>query len=189
VRKLSYLMMVSLDGFIETPSKELDWAIIDEELHTFVNERADAVGTFLYGRVAYEGMAEFWPTADANPEAPPFEAEFSRIWKEKPKVVFSSTPEEVEWNSRLVKGDAVEEVRKLKEEPGEGGMVVGGAGLSASLIEEDLIDEYLLFIHPVVIGGGTPLFPALDERLSVRLVETRAFGSGVAFLDYERVRE
>lgn len=188
MRRLSYLMMVSLDGFIESRSKELDWAIIDEELHTFVNERAVAMDTFLYGRITYEGMAEFWPTADANPEAPAYEAEFSRIWKEMPKVVFSSTLEEVEWNSRLVKGDAVEEVRKLKEEPGGEGMVVGGAGLSATLIEEDLIDEYLLFIHPVVIGGGTPLFPRLDERFGMRLVETRPFGSGVVLVDYERVR-
>jgi dihydrofolate reductase len=128
-------------------------------------------------------MAGFWPTADADPDAPATIAEFARLWRAMPKVVFSSTLEEVGWNSRLVRGDAAAEVERLKAEPG-GDMEVGGPTLASALIERGLVDEFRLVVHPVVLGGGTPFFPPLERRLALRLVESRRFSSGVAYLRY-----
>jgi dihydrofolate reductase len=183
--KLIYEMMVSLDGFISTPDGGLDWVVIDEELHTFVNNQQSEIGAELYGRRMYELMAEYWPTGDADPSAPAYEAEFARIWRDMPKVVFSKTLERVDWNSRLDKGDAVEEVKKLKEQPGKD-LAVSGAEIAGSLIREGLVDEIRLFVNPVVLGAGKPMFPALDSELKLRLLEIRRFGSGVVYLRYER---
>ena len=165
----------------------LDWVIIDEEIHSFANAEAREAGVFLYGRRLYENMAAFWPTADTVPDMPDYVVEFAHIWKPKPKVVFSTTLDKVEWNSRLVKDDVAEEVAKLKQEPG-GHLSVGGANLAASLVELGLVDEYRLLIHPVVIGRGTRFFPPVSERIKMRLLETRKFGSGVVYLRYEAKR-
>jgi dihydrofolate reductase len=188
VRKIIYLMMVSLDGFVEGPHGEIDWPIIDEELHTFVNDQQRAVDTYLYGRRMYQLMARDWPRLGADPSAPGYMLDFARIWTAMPKVVFSKTLDRVEWNSRLVRGDDIAaEVARLKAQPGQD-MAVGGATLASTFIRLGLIDEYRLFVHPVVVGGGTPYFPALDGKLTLRLVETRTFGSGVVYLRYERQR-
>ena len=183
MRTLVYSMAVSLDGFVEGRGRELDWSTPDDELHQFWNDQARETTTALYGRRLYELMAGFWPTADANSDAPATIAEFARLWRAMPKVVFSSTLEEVGWNSRLVRGDASAEVERLKAEPG-GDMEVGGPTLAAALIERGLVDECRLVVHPVVLGGGTPFFPPLERRLSLRLVESRRFGSGVVYLRY-----
>ncbi|HEU0195134.1 MAG TPA: dihydrofolate reductase family protein [Gaiellales bacterium] len=183
MRRLVYSMAVSLDGFVEGPGRELDWSTPDEELHRFWNEQARATSTALYGRRLYGLMAGYWPTADADPAAPPVIAEFAALWREMPKVVFSSTLEAVGWNSRLVRGDAVAEVERLKSEPG-GDMDVGGPTLAAALIERGLVDEFGLVVHPVVLGAGTPFFPSLGRRLSLRPVDSTRFDSGVVYLRY-----
>ena len=183
MRRLVYSMAVSLDGFVEGPGRELDWSTPDEELHRFWNDQARATTTALYGRRLYELMAGFWPTADADPAAPPTIAEFAALWRAMPKVVFSSTLEEVGWNSRLVRGDVVAEVERLKSEPG-GDMDVGGPTLAAALIARGLVDEFGLVVHPVVLGAGTPFFPSLERRLALRLVDSRRFASGVVYLRY-----
>jgi len=183
--KIIYSMGVSLDGFIEGPNRELDWSTPDEELHRFWNDQARETGAFLYGRRLYELMAGFWPTADTDPSAPDYVVEFARIWSDTPKIVFSTTLEKVDWNSRLVRDNIAEEVTKLKAQPGKD-MDVGGPTLASSLMRLDLIDEYRPVVHPVVLGGGTPFFPALDNTIKLRLVETRTFGSGVVYLRYER---
>ena len=185
MRKVIYSMGVSLDGFIEGPNRELDWSTPDEELHRIWNDQARETGVFLYGRRLYELMADFWPTADQDPSAPEYVAEFARIWRDTPKVVFSTTLEKVDWNSTLVKGNIADEVAKLKAQPGKD-MSVGGPTLASSFIRLDLIDEYRTVVHPVILGGGTPFFPALDERIGLRLVETRTFSSGAVYLRYER---
>jgi dihydrofolate reductase len=188
MRKVIYLMMVSLDGFVAGPHGEIDWPIIHEELHTFVNDQQHAIDTYLYGRRMYQLMARDWPTLDTAPSVPAYMVEFARIWKVMPKVVFSKTLERVEWNSRLVRGDNVAAaVARLKAQPGQD-MAVSGATLASTFIRLGLVDEYRLFVHPVALGGGTPFFPPLDDRLSLRLVETRTFGSGVVYLCYERQR-
>jgi dihydrofolate reductase len=185
MRKVIYSMGVSLDGFIAGPNGEIDWSAPDEELHRFHNEQTGEMGVHLLGRRMYEVM-EYWETADENPSATDYELEFARIWRAAPKIVFSRSLERVEGNARLARDSVAEEVARLKEEPGKD-VSVGGAGLAATLIKLDLIDEYGLFVNPVVLGGGTPFFPPLDQRINLELVETRMFGSRVVYLRYRRV--
>jgi dihydrofolate reductase len=128
----------------------------------------------------------YWETAEENPSASDYELDFARIWKALPKIVFSKTLEKVEGDARLVRDGLADEVAKLKEQPGKD-LAVGGAGLASSCMELGLIDEYRLFVSPVVLGGGTPYFPPLEERIDLELVETRTFGSRVLFVRYRRV--
>lgn len=182
--KLIYTSMVSLDGFISGVDQSLDWVLIDEELHTFVNNLTRKVDTFLYGRWMYEMMAAFWPTADADPANPDFIADFSRIWKGKPKIVVSSTLKQVEWNSILVKDLSAPEIAQIKAQPGRD-IGLGGAGVAGTLLRQGLIDEYQLYLHPVVLGEGTRMFPDIIKRASLTLLETKTFGSGVVYLRYQ----
>ncbi|MGK8523713.1 dihydrofolate reductase family protein [Nocardia asteroides] len=176
MRKLIYGFSVSLDGYINDRDGNIDWTSPDEELHQFHNDRYRELEISLHGRRLYQLMAEYWPHVPED--APPIEREFARLWTEKPKVVFSRTLTDVHWNSTLISENAVEEVRRLKA-GGSGVMEVGGASLAASLLPHGLIDEYQLFVMPVVLGGGTPLFPSLNERIRLRLTETRHFDTAV----------
>jgi dihydrofolate reductase len=185
MRKLIYSMGVSLDGFIAGPDGEIDWSAPDEELHRFHNEQAREVGVELCGRRLYEVML-YWETADENPSAAEHELEFARIWQQLPKIVFSRTLEKVEGYARLAGDGGVEEVARLKEQPGKD-LAVGGAGLASTFIKLGLVDEYRLFVSPVVLGGGTLFFPPLEERVELELVETRTFASRVVYLRYRRV--
>ena len=185
MRKLIYSMGVSLDGFIAGPAGEIDWSAPDEELHRFHNDQTRELGAHLLGRRLYEVMT-YWETADENPSAPEHELEFAGIWKSLPKIVFSKTLERVEGNSRLVRDGVAEEVAELKQQPGKD-LAVGGAGLASSLIELGLVDDYRLFVSPVVLGGGTSYFPALEERVELELVETQTFASRVVYVRYTRV--
>jgi dihydrofolate reductase len=186
MRKIIYSMTVSLDGFIAGPNGEIDWSPPDEELHRFHNEQVGELGAHLLGRRLYEEML-YWETADENPSAADFELEFARIWKALPRIVFSNTLERVEGNARLARDSVAEEVARLTEQPGRD-VAVGGAGLASTFIKLDLVDEYRLFVSPVVLGGGTPYFPPLDKRLNLELVETRTFGSRVVHLRYRRIQ-
>ncbi|MEV5652656.1 dihydrofolate reductase family protein [Nocardia sp. NPDC052254] len=176
MRKLIYGFTVSLDGYINDRGGRIDWTDPDEELHQFHNDRYREIEVSLHGRRLYELMAEYWP--HVAEDASPIQREFGELWTNKPKVVFSRTLTAVQWNSTLVRENAVEEVRRLKA-GGDGVMEVGGAGLAAALMPHGLIDEYQLFVSPVVLGGGTPMFPSLDERLRLRLTETRHFATVV----------
>jgi len=180
-------MGVSLDGFIAGPDGDIGWSAPDEELHRFHNLHASETGVHLYGRRLYEEMI-YWETAAEHPSLPEHALEFARIWKATPKVVFSRTLDKVEGNATLVKDNAAAVVAKLKEEPGKD-LAVGGAGLAASLMPHGLIDEYRLFVSPVVLGAGTAYFPTLDQRIELELVEARRFGSRVVYLRYQRARE
>ncbi len=164
----------------------LDWVLIDEEIHTFFNDQARHHGTFLYGRRMYELMAAYWPTADANPAASPVEVDFARIWRDKPKIVFSTTLAKVEWNSRLVKNNLIDEIVRLKAQPGQD-LEISGSTLAAVVMPFGLIDEYQLVVNPVVLGSGTPFFPALPQPINLRLVETRPFQAGAVRLRYQTV--
>jgi dihydrofolate reductase len=185
LRKLIYSMGVSVDGFIAGPGGDIEWSAPDEELHRFHNEQAREVGAYLYGRRLYEVMRP-WETADEQPSAPDYELEFARIWKATPKIVFSTTLERVEGNARLVRDSVAEEAARLKEQPGKD-LAVGGAGLASAFTKLGLIEEFRLFVSPIVLGGGTPYLPALDERINLELVETRTFGSRVVYVRYRRV--
>jgi dihydrofolate reductase len=183
--KLIYSMNPSLDGFIAGPKGEIDWSAPNEELHRFHNEQVQELGVYLCGRALYETML-YWETVTESSSVPEYALEFARIWRELPKIVFSRTLERVEGNARLAGDDVAHELARLKGQPG-GDMAVGGAGLAATCMELGLIDEYRLFVNPVVLGGGTPYFPALDERIDLELLETRTFGSRVVYLRYRRV--
>lgn len=184
MRKVIYSMSVSLDGFVETPNREIDWVLVDEELHTFFNDQAREMGLFLYGRRMYELMVDHWPTADMVTSNPAYIVEYARIWKDMPKVVFSKTLDRVAWNSRLVREDITGELTKLKGQAGKD-LSIGGPGLASTLVRLGLVDEYQLFVNPIVLGGGTSFFPSLPHPLNLRLIETRTFGSGVVYLRYQ----
>jgi len=182
MRKVIHSMTVSLDGFIADPNGEIDWSAPDEELHRFHNDRVREVGLHLLGRRLYETMV-YWETADQNPSAADYELDFARIWQQLPKIVFSRTLQSVEGNTTLLREVDPDEIARLKQEPGKD-IAVGGAGLASTFMKLGLIDEFQLFVSPVVLGGGTPYFPALDERINLELVETRTFGSRVVYLRY-----
>jgi len=185
--KLVYLMNVSLDGYVETADRSLAWTAVDDELHTWFNERTREAGALLYGRRLYEVMAAYWPTADRDPAATPVMLDFARAWVATPKVVFSTTLTEVGPGCRLVRGDVAGEVARLREEV-DGDLQIGGPTLAAAAIELGLVDEYQLVVHPVILGGGRPYLPTLERPIELRRIETRPFGNGAVYLGYEAVR-
>lgn len=184
MRKLIYAMNVTLDGYIAGPRDDIGWGLPSVELHQWFNDRAREVGVSLYGRRLWELMNGHWPTADQEPDATPVEVEFARIWQATPKVVFSTTLQEVSGNARLVTGDAMAEIARLKEEDGAP-MEIGGAALAGAAMRAGLIDEYQVVTHPVLVGGGTPFFSSLDTRVDLRLVGTRTFPNDVTMSHYE----
>ncbi len=172
--------MVTLDGFFEGPkSWEIDWHeyVWGEELEQFSIEQSKSVGMLLFGRVTYQGMAAYWPSATG---------EIADIMNNIPKIVFSRTLERADWsNTRLVKGSAEEEVARLKQEPGKDLFIFGSANLTSTLMRHGLIDEYRLGLNPLILGGGNPLFKPSPARMKLKLLEARPLRSGVLLLRYQ----
>lgn len=183
MRKIILQNMISLDGYFEGPQREIDWHVVDEEFNEYAIDLLRHVDTLLFGRVTYELMAGYWPTAAAKHDDP-FVAERMNNLE---KVVFSASLEKAEWNNtRLVRGNLVEEVSKLKHQPGKDIAIFGSSDLAVRLIPAGLIDEYRLFVSPVLLGAGKTLFEGLDGRLNLKLVKNLAFKSGVVGLFYEQ---
>ena len=187
MRKLTFGMNMSLDGYIAAPGGDLGWSAPSDELFQWWSDRVAETGLSLYGRKLWETMSSHWPTADKQPGATPAEVEFARRWRDMQKVVFSSATITVDWNTRLVTGDAVAEITRLKADD-EGSMDIGGATLAAAAMRAGLIDGYLIVTHPVLLGGGTPFFTALDKWVNLNLLETRTFPGGVMLTRYETRR-
>ena len=187
MRKLIYGMNLTLDGYIAAPGDDLGWSGPSDELFQWWLDQELAIGLLMYGRKLWEAMSSHWPTADQQPGASSAEIEFARRWRDMPKVVFSSTISTVDWNTRLVTGDAVTEITRLKAEDG-GPIDIGGATLAAAAMRAGLIDEYVLATAPVLVGSGTPFFTALDNWVNLNLVETRVFPGGVVLTRYETKR-
>jgi dihydrofolate reductase len=185
MRNLIYSMSVSLDGFIAGPSGDFEWSVPDEELHRFHNEQTRELDLHFCGRALYETMV-YWETAGQDPASGEVEREFAQIWRALPKIVFSTTLDRVEGNARLARESVPEEVARLKEQPGKA-LAVGGAGLAATFIELGLVDEFGLFVYPVIVGGGTPFFPPGVDQIDLELVETRTFNSRVVYMRYRRL--
>ncbi len=179
-------MQVSLDGFTAGPHGEFDWPVIGPQVQKYFNDELRGASTFLYGRRVYEMMAGFWPTAEEALAGSPLHVEYARIWKPMPKLVFSRTLETANWNTTVVSGDLPGEVARLREQEGAVHVLFGGADVASSFLALDLIDEYRLFIHPVALGSGTPLFGGLASRLELRLVEARTFDDAVIHVRYGR---
>jgi dihydrofolate reductase len=186
MRKLIYSMTVSLDGYIAGPDGAIDWSVPDEELFRCHTQQIEDTGVHLCGRRLYETMV-YWETAEEGPLAADY-VEFAQIWKALPKVVFSTTLEGVVGNTRLATDGVGEEVSRLREQPGKD-IAVGGAGLAGACMRLGLIDEWRLFISPVLLGGGTPYFPTTEDRVKLELVETKTFGSRVVYVRYRRVSD
>ncbi len=190
MRRLTYGMNVSLDGYIAAPGNDISWGAPSDELFQWWSDQVGASHLALYGRRLWETMSSHWPTADQQPGVTPAEIEFARRWRAMPKVVFSATIGSVEAvssidaNTRLVTGDAVAEITRLKSQDG-GPMHIGGATLAAAAMRAGLIDEYLVATAPVMVGGGTPFFTALDSWVDLTLVATQTFPGGVVLNRYE----
>jgi dihydrofolate reductase len=180
-------MQVSLDGFTEGPDHEVYWPIVDEELCESYLDKLSVTDVLLYGRKAYDIMAAFWPTADADPAISDFYVRFARFWKSITKIVFSNTLDTISWNTTVVSENMVEEIRAIRATPGRNGAIFGDADTAALLIKRDLIDDYHIFVHPVLLGDGLPLFPSFNRRADLMLVETRTFASSVIYLHYRRL--
>ena len=184
MRKVIYSMSVSLDGFISGPDGEIDWTGPDDELHQFHNDRTRGLGAHLLGRRLYETM-RYWEDRESDPEADEIMLDFARVWNPLPKIVFSRTLTEVQGtNTRLAQGTPAEELERLKGEPGEGDIGVGGADLAADLIAAGLVDDFHLFVAPIILGEGRRYFPPLDHHIPLELVERREFAGGVQYLRY-----
>ena len=178
-------MMVSLDGYFEGPDRSLEWHMVDEELHQYFNDEMRDAGAFLGGRLNYELMEDFWPTADEGDDVPARMAEFAGIWRRVPKVVYSTTLASVGDNATLVREVDPEAVRRLRDEA-SGDLYVGGAILGRAFLDLDLIDELRLYVNPVLIGEGRRLFEDGTRPMEFDLLETRAFTNGVVLLRYAR---
>jgi dihydrofolate reductase len=185
VRKIVYMISVSLDGFMAGPHGELDWQLVDEELHWHFNEVLRGSSVSLNGRVVYELMAAFWPTADADPSSSPPMVEYAGMWRDVPKIVYSRTLQQADWNATVEREVVAVDVAAMKSLLG-GDMMVGGADLAASFERLGLIDEYRIYVHPALIGRGRPAFHPSESPVRLRLAETRTFTSGVVLLRYER---
>ena len=186
MRSVTYSMSVSLDGYIVGPDGGFDWAMPDEVFRFWIDEIRE-VGVHLLGRRLYETML-YWETADQDQSLDDPELEWAALWKPLPKVVFSTTLSAVEGNARLASGGLAEEIERLRAEPGEGDIAIGGATLAAEVAALGLIDEYQAMVYPVLVGGGISYFPQSERRVDLELVETRTFSSRVVYLRYRVAR-
>jgi dihydrofolate reductase len=169
--------MLTVDGLFEGPNREIDWFAFDDELERYILDTQLEAGTLLFGRVTYEGMAAYWPTA---------EGAIADFMNAVPKIVFSRTMEKADWNNtRLVKDNVAEEVSRLKQASGKDIFLFGSANLAITLMQHNLIDEYRLAINPVVLGSGTPLFKGNLDKLPLKLLESKVLKSGLVILHYQ----
>ena len=186
MRSVTYSMSASLDGYIVGPDGGFDWPGFDDEVFRFWIDEIQ-VGVHLLGRRLYETML-YWETADQDPSLDDARTRVAALWKPLPKVVFSTTLSAVQGNARLASGGVGEEIERLRAEPGEGDIAIGGATLAAEAAALGLIDEYRAMVYPVLVGGGIPFFPRRERRVDLELVETRTFGSSVVYLHYRVTR-
>ena len=187
MRKVTYSMSASLDGYIVGPDGGFDWGGPEPDVFRFWIDEIRQVGVHLLGRRLYETML-YWETAAEDPSLSEAELEWTALWNPLPKVVFSSTLSEVQGNARLASGGLAEEIERLRAEPGEGDIAIGGATLAAQAAALDLIDEYQVMVYPVLVGGGIPFFARDERRVDLELLETRTFSSKVVYLRYRVTR-
>jgi dihydrofolate reductase len=187
MRSVTYSMGVSLDGYIVGPDGSFDFGPIDKDVFRFWIDEIRGVGVHLLGRRLYETML-YWETAEVEGALDEAELEWAGLWNPLPKVVFSRTLSAVRGRARLASGGVGEEIERVRAEPGDGEIAIGGATLAAQAAALDLIDEYRAMVYPVLVGGGIPFFPRNERRVGLELVETRTFSSGVVYLRYRVAR-
>lgn len=183
-------MHTSLDGFVAGPNGEMDWIKVDEELFEYAKRRTDQSATALYGRVTYQMMDAYWPTAGDEPGASKHDIEHSSWYKQVNKVVLSNSLAGTTLaNARVISDPIADKIRQLKRETEQEIVVFGSPGAAHSLMAENLIDEFWLFINPVLLGKGIPLFSGLRNEVKLELVESKVLGNGVQVLHYRRVEQ
>lgn len=187
MRKVTYSMGMTLDGFITDSDGSIDWSAPDDEVFRHSIEEIKGVDVHLMGRKLYETML-YWEDPEQVPSFGPAEQEWAGLWNPLPKVVFSRTLAEVVGAARLATGTLFEEIERLKVEPGDGDIAIGGADLAAEAHTLGLIDEYLVRVFPVTVGGGTPLFPRDRQQVDLELIDNRTFPTGIVFLHYRTRR-
>jgi dihydrofolate reductase len=181
MRKLAVFNFMTLNGYFQGPTGDISWHRHGQEESEYAAEGLKSGSTLLFGRVTYEQMASFWPTPDAIKNAKVVAEGMNKA----DKIVFSRTLKKAEWNNtRLVKDNMVEEIKRLKQMPGKDLTVLGSGSILTQLAEAGLIDEYQLMIDPILLGDGTPIFKNLRHKLDLKLTATRTFNSGVVLLNY-----
>jgi dihydrofolate reductase len=190
VRKVILLMHLSLDGFTAGPDGALDWIVVDNEIWKEIIDLQNTADTALFGRVNYQGFESYWPTVPSDPNASTNEREHAHWLEQASKLVFSATLSEVNWkNTRIAKEPVAKEIATLKQQAGKNLLVFGGASLAQTCVKENLIDEYRLLINPVVLGQGSPLFQDIQQRIALKLLESRTYRSGVVELRYQTAQQ
>ena len=187
MRSVTYSMSVSLDGYIVGPDGGFDWTGPDPDVFRSWIDEVREVSVHLLGRRLYETML-YWETADQDPSLDDAELEWAGLWKPLPKLVFSTTLSALQGNARLASDGLAEEIERLRAEPGDGNIAIGGATLAAEAAALGLIDEYRARICPVLVGGGISFFAQRERRVDLELVETRTFSSNVVYLRYRVAR-
>jgi dihydrofolate reductase len=192
MRKLILSMNITLDGFIAGPHCELDWhfSYWNNEMSRYASAQLALADTILLGRVTYNAMSKYWPSVAMGSTFPRDDIAFAEMMNTHNKIVFSGTIKETSWfNSTILSEESTTAIPKLKRLPGRDMIIFGSSKLARSLIKENLIDEYLLWTYPVILGEGKPLFKELKHRSTLRLVTVKTFSSGVVLMDYQVCRD
>jgi len=189
MRKVISFMHASLDGFVAGLNGEMDWIIHDEEIFEDAIDLAGTTDAAIYGRTTYQMMESYWPTVLTLPSSTKNELHHAQWVEDIHKIVFSKTLEKAGWNNTtLIKENIIDEMRKLKRQPGKNMMIFGSPGLTHSFMQMDLIDQYRININPVVLGNGIPLFKNMNGKIRLKLLKTKMFNAGVVGLHYETER-
>ena len=188
MRKLIFFMHTSLDGFVAGPNGERNWINVDEEMFDFVATMTDQADTALYGRVTYEMMQSYWPKAGEQPNASKHDKEHSNWYNKVSKVVLSKTIQETGLhNTKIISDQLSDNINKIKQQDGKNILIFGSPGASQSLLNQGLIDKFWLFVNPIILGQGMPLFKNITVTTKLKLVETKIFASGVIALHYSKL--
>ena len=188
MRKIISFMHISLDGFVAGPNGEMDWIKVDEEIFDYVGKRISVGDTALYGRVTYQMMENYWPTAADKPTATKHDIEHSKWYSKVHKVVLSKTMKDAvpmfRDNTKIISDNLSDRINEIKKQEGEDILLFGSPTATHSLIQLNLIDGYWLFVNPIILGQGIPLFADIKDKIKLKLLTTRQFTSGVTELNY-----
>jgi len=181
-------MHTSLDGFVAGPNGEMDWIIVDDEIFDYAGNQTNKSDTGLYGRVTYQLMESYWPTAADKPNATKHDIQHSTWYNKVSKVVLSKTMKDANLpNTKIISDNVCNEIMKLKQEEGKEIVIFGSPSVVHTLMPENLIDDYWLFVNPVLLGQGIPLFKNIAAQTKLKLVKSNSFTSGVVCLHYEKI--
>lgn len=188
MRQLVLFMHVSLDGFVAGPNGEMDWIKVDDEIFDYAGRRYNKSDTALYGRVTYQMMEGYWPTAADQPNATQHDIEHSAWYNKVDKVVLSKTMVGQQLPNTIILSDDIEfRVKSLKQQAGKEIIIFGSPSASHTLMQYGLIDEFWLFVNPILLGKGIPLFKDIQQVTELKLVTTAVFDSGVVCLQYQKI--